>query len=73
MFVRHDATSIFLYLHHPVKGARPKGWRDGCLGIRRPFASEVESRAMITDFRLFAWVVLAAFSAALFRAAIPNH
>jgi len=72
MFVGHDATSIFLYLHHPVKGARPKGRQDGCLGIRRPFAGE-RAGQMITDFKLFAWVVLAVFSAALFRAAIPNH
>jgi len=28
---------------------------------------------MITDFKLFASGLLAAFSAALFRAAIPNH
>jgi hypothetical protein len=47
----------------------------------RMVASEFDDRSpakwragqMITDFKLFAWVVLAAFSAALFRAAIPNH
>jgi hypothetical protein len=46
----------------------------------RMVASEFDDRSpakragqMITDFKLFAWVVLAVFSAALFRAAIPNH
>jgi hypothetical protein len=28
---------------------------------------------MIKSFKLFAWLVLVAFSAAAFRAAIPNH
>jgi hypothetical protein len=40
--VGHDATSIFLYLHHAVKGAQTKGQQDDRLGIRRPFAGATE-------------------------------
>jgi hypothetical protein len=76
MPVGHDATSIFLYRHHPVKGSRKER-------VGRMIASEFDDRSsaqaetgpMITRFKLkpVASVVLAASPPALFRAAIPNR
>jgi hypothetical protein len=73
MLVGHDATSIFLYLHHPVKGPRTKGRQVIAVEFDDRSPAEVETGRMITSVKLVASVMLAAFPPAVFRAAIPNH
>jgi hypothetical protein len=70
MLVGHDATSIFLYLHHPVKGRKGGSMIASEFDDRSP--AQVRTGPMITRFKP-ASVVLAAFPPAWFRAAIPYH
>jgi hypothetical protein len=72
VLVGHDATSIFLYLHHAVKGRERNGGKmiASEFGDRSP--AQHGTGQMITSFK-HAWLVPVAFLAAAFRAAIPNH
>jgi len=50
------------------KGRERKGGR-----MIASFARRNRTGQMITSLKLFAWLVLVAFSVAVFSAAIPNH
>jgi hypothetical protein len=72
MPVGHDATSIFLYLHHPVKGPRTRGRRMIASEFDGRSPAQVETGPMVTRFKPVASVLLGGLSARIVSRGHPE-